>query len=427
MCRIKKNDFTILFAFFIAFACLASHALQARAQTLSDRIAALLSSKQLAGAQVAIDMRELVPTGSQEVYSLHPDLPLMPGSNAKVLTTAAAFDRFGADYDLPTRLYIVGNDLVVVGGGDPALGDPVLSQYVGWKPTTPFEIWAGILKKKGLTHFDNLYIDDSIFDHQFTNPLWPSGQSSDWYEAPVGGLNYSLNVKPTPGNADGTAVDDPGLYAGSAIWQTFTANGITFDGQLLRGSLTQLDASGQAKPLATFETPLPAILRRAHTDSINLMAEALCKLLGHDATGRPGSWADGIAAIQAYLKSLGISQDMVTLADGSGLSHSDRIAPEALTMVLAHIASEPDAAVYINSMARPGSGTLIHRFIGSPAARDIYAKDGHITGASTLCGYLFVDGRKFVFSVMVNHYHGNVNSWEDQVVTALYFAASGKP
>jgi len=424
MCRFNKNVPAIFIALVFSLACLNS---PARAQALSDRIAALLGSKQLAGAQVAIDMRELLPSGSQEVYSFNPDLPLMPGSNAKVLTTAAAFDRFGADYAIATRLYQVGNALVVVGGGDPALGDPVLCQSVGWKSTTPFDIWASVLKKKGLTHFNNLYIDDSIFDHQFTNPLWPPDQSSEWYEAPVGGLNFSLNVKPASDNPNGTAVDDPGFYAGAAIWQTLNANGIRFDGQLLRGSLAQLDPSGQAKPLATFETPLPAILHRAHTDSINLMAEALCKLLGHDATGRPGSWADGIAAVRSFLKSLGIGPDLVTLVDGCGLSHADRIAPAALTTVLAHVAAEPDAMVFINSMGRPGAGTLVHRFIGSPAASGVFAKDGHVTGASTLCGYLFVNDRKFVFSVMVNHYHGNVNSWEDQVVTALYLTADGKP
>jgi serine-type D-Ala-D-Ala carboxypeptidase/endopeptidase (penicillin-binding protein 4) len=422
----KLKNFCHLVLAILIF-CLWSVGPAVRAVNLSNRISALMASPQLKGAQVAIDLCRLDPSGPTSVYSFHPDLPLMPGSNAKVLATAAAFDRFGADGVIQTSLYQVGNDLVVVGGGDPALGDPVLSQMVGWKPTTPFDIWARVLKKKGLTHFNNLYVDDTIFDHQFVNPLWPGSQSQEWYEAPVGGLNFSINVRSSPNNPDGIAVVDPGLYAGAAIRQALVDDGIAIDGRVLRGSLQLLTSDAGIEPLATFGTPLRAILHRAHVDSVNLMAEALCKLLGHAATGQPGSWANGVAAEEDYLKSLGVDPSLFALVDGSGLSHADRIAPVVLTTVLAHIALEPDGNVYINSMGRPGYGTLIHRFIGSPAASDVFAKDGHVTGASTLCGYLFVNGQRFIFSVMVNHYHGNVNSWEDQVVTALYFDAGGKP
>ncbi len=457
----------------------------AGAQSLAARMAALLASGQLRGAQVGINMVELGPRGPAPVYSYHPDLPLMPGSNGKLLTTAAAFDRLGPRAVIKTRLYSVGNDLVIVGGGDPALGDPVLCQRAGWKVTTVFDQWAARLVALGRTQFNDLIVDDDIFNHHFVNYKWPrnGGQRLDWYEAHVGGLNFALNciqwaptvhangaigvriipsssytpvtiearrgpaqnvwmwrapghdhfflrgqVRQTGDYLMQTTIVDPGLYTGAVLRRSLVKHGVRITGVVRRGTLANISATRRAAPqlLATYETPLRAILYRANTDSINLMAEALCKLLGHDATGRPGGWTNGTAAVRAYLRTLGIPGNLVHMVDGSGLSHDDHIAPAAITTVLAHVAGERDGRVFIDSLCRPGHGTLIYRFRGSPVARHVRAKDGHIDGASTLSGYLFVHGHTFVFSIMCNYYHGNVNPWQDQVVEALYYWAGGR-
>ena len=456
------------------------------APELARRIDALLRDPQLHGAQVGVDIVKLTPQGPTSLYRFHPTVALMPGSNAKLLTTAAAFDRLGPHAVIATRLYRVGDHLVLVGGGDPALGDPVLCHRAGWQSTTVFQQWANHLRALGLTHFHDIVVDDSIFNHDFVNARWPLGgaQYLDWYDAPVGGLNFALNcirwrpvidahgavglsIKPFSayppvaiqahrGPAQRfwlwrglhsaecflrgsvqqsdpywrqTTIADPGLYTGAVLRQVLVDHGIQITGSVRRGGLDSAATAPGTKPqlLATYETPLTAILYRANTDSINLMAEALCKLLGHLATGQPGGWANGTAAVQAYLRSLGIPTAWVQLVDGSGLSHLDHVAPAALIQVLVHIAMERDGKIFIDSMCRPGHGTLIYRFRGSPAAPHVRAKDGHITGASTLSGYLFAPDGVFVFSIMCNHYHGNVNGWQDRLVTALFNAESAHP
>ena len=161
----------------------------ARADGLSRQIAALLRSPQLRGAQVGICLAEMGPTGIEPIYEHNADMPLMPGSNGKLLTTSTAFAKLGAKAVIKTRLYRMGNNLVIVGGGDPALGDPVLCQRVGWKVTQVFHDWAAQLKRLGISSAHNIYIDDSIFNHHFFNQKWPtpSSQRLDWYEAEVGG------------------------------------------------------------------------------------------------------------------------------------------------------------------------------------------------------------------------------------------------
>lgn len=448
-----------------------------KADTLSGQIAALLESPQLRGAQVGICLAEMGRTGIEPIYEHNADLPLMPGSNGKLLTTSAAFAKLGPKATLKTRLYRVGNNVVIVGGGDPALGDPVLCQRAGWKVTQVFRDWAAQLKKIGVNSVHNIYIDDSIFNHHFFNQKWPTPASQRlyWYEAEVGGLNFAMNcVQWSPQiNANGSlsvnlipdtsytpitiqaqrgpnesvwiwrppgtnnlslrgtvnassnyymqvTIHDPGLYTGAVFRHVLRESGIAVTGRVIRKTLSAASAVDLPQLVAVYQTPLVDILHRANTDSINLMAECLCKLLGHLATGKPGGWVNGDAAIMAYLKSIGINLQLVHMVDGSGLSHHDHIAPSVLVEVLAHDLLLPDAKVFVDSLCRPGHGTLIYRFRGSPAAAHIRAKDGHVTGASTLSGYLWDHHHTFIFSVMVNHYIGNVNGWEDQVIDDLY-------
>ncbi len=445
----------------------------AGARSLAGEISGLLASPQLRGAHVGINIVELTRTGPSPVFSFHVRTPLMPGSNGKLLTTCAIFDRLGSHAMIQTRLYQVGHNLVVVGGGDPALGDPVLCRRAGWKVTSVFDNWAARLKALGDTRFHDIIVDDSIFNQHFRNLKWPGGQRMDWYEAPVGGLNFSLNcvqwnpvvynngaiginlvpdspftpvtiqarrgplqscwlwraagsdhfylrgqVRATGDYAMQATISDPGLFAGNVMRQSLVNQGIIVSGVVRRGTLAA--AGGTPRLLATYETPLLDILHRANTDSINLMAESMCKLLGHLATGEPGSWANGDAAVMAWLGKMGIGPQLAHMVDGSGLSHFDHIAPVALTAVLAKMAYRPDGRAFINTLCRPGHGTLIHRFMGSPVGKHVRAKDGHITGASTLSGYLFVGQRTFVFSIMCNYYHGNVNPWQDRLVIDLY-------
>jgi D-alanyl-D-alanine carboxypeptidase/D-alanyl-D-alanine-endopeptidase (penicillin-binding protein 4) len=192
--------------------------------------------------------------------------------------------------------------------------------------------------------------------------------------------------------------------------------------------------------LAVHETPILSVIRRANTNSLNMMAEALCKRLGYDASGgrQPGSWATGTAAVEAYVTSLGVKPDWVSLDDGSGLSNRNRVAARAFTAVLAHVAAKPDGQQFIATLAVPREdGTLEHRFKGTGRggiAGYVHAKTGHIAGVSTLSGYLEVPAgpgggdkvRKFAFSILCNKYQGNVNPWQDQVCETLYNWAGGK-
>lgn len=144
--------------------------------------------------------------------------PMAPASNMKVFTTGAALERLGADYMFRTQLVLDKGPsharLVVVGGGDPAFGDPELLRTMSWTDeqgrvqaglTTEhlLRVWTDALAASGATRFDELVVDGRIFDRECYHPSWPADQYAESYCAEVWGLNFHANVLhvlPAPGS-----------------------------------------------------------------------------------------------------------------------------------------------------------------------------------------------------------------------------------
>ena len=141
------------------------HAVSARADLSAD-IQTILSDRLLNKADVGISIVKLgsSPQTSAVVFKQDSELPLIPASNLKVVTTSAALDALGSNFRFRTVLAKHGDDLVLIGDGDPTLGDADLLSKVGWKVTTVFQNWAETLSKHGVKQFKNLVVDDSVFE-----------------------------------------------------------------------------------------------------------------------------------------------------------------------------------------------------------------------------------------------------------------------
>src|SRR5262249_36285727 len=93
------------------------------------------------------------------IYRFDSDIPLIPASNLKLLTTSAFLDHFGGDFKFHTPLLMKDGDLYLIGDGDPTLGDAELLKKLGWESDTAFRAWADELKKRGITSVRNVYVD----------------------------------------------------------------------------------------------------------------------------------------------------------------------------------------------------------------------------------------------------------------------------
>ena len=119
------------------------------------------------------------------------DRLVMPASNMKILTLAAAAERLGWDYTFPTTIRAAGpivdgvlqGDLVVHGTGDPMLNARQVS------PTAVLDGWADAIRAAGVHRVAGRLVgDDNAFDDQPFGQGWSWDYLQDGYAAPVGAL-----------------------------------------------------------------------------------------------------------------------------------------------------------------------------------------------------------------------------------------------
>ncbi len=165
----------------------------------------------------------------ETLYSLNPGTFLMPASNMKVVTMAAAAERLGWDFTFMTKVVATGpveggvlkGDLVVVGSGDPSLGG---------RPTegpTVVERWADQIRARGITRIEGRVIGlDNVFDDEGLGQGWAWDYLAYGYATPVSGLGFNENVVKlsfAPGSAAGDPVavaarpDGSGLAIEAAV------------------------------------------------------------------------------------------------------------------------------------------------------------------------------------------------------------------
>lgn len=394
-------------------------------------------------------------------YASEVDRPLKPASVQKLLVTAVALERFGPDFRYRTELYLRDGELWIVGGGDPGLGDERLAARGGRDAQAVLTDWSAALRSRGVAAVHRIVLDDGVFDTQFRHPDWPASQADRWYQAPVGGLNLNdncldvkvqvsgrnvtLQLRPDiplnlidntlrvdrrqritlkrpadsdtiqlrgtvsrSGELDPVAVRDPTLFFAQSLKHALERGGIAVQGPVVRRHLTPEELAA-AERVAAQETPLPDVLWRCNTFSQNLFAECLLKSLAAYGPGgvrrdTPGSWDEGVAALETGLRELGVDLDGAVLRDGSGLSHANRATARQLVTLLLRMRRHPHADVFLASLAEPGQeGSMRNRY-DDPALRGrLRAKTGTIAGVRALAGYATrPDGTTLAFAILVN-------------------------
>jgi D-alanyl-D-alanine carboxypeptidase/D-alanyl-D-alanine-endopeptidase (penicillin-binding protein 4) len=182
----------------------------------------------------------------ETLYSVNARKLLMPASNMKIVTLAAAAERLGWDYTYETQLLRVGaidagalnGDLVVAGSGDPSL---VVADGVSARV---FDEWADRLKALGVrTILGRIVGDDDAFDDDELGFGWSWDDLPDDYAAGVSALQFNENAaRVTVG--PGTAAGD---FASVAIAPTGT--GLTIN------SLLTTSAAGTPPSIAARRLP----------------------------------------------------------------------------------------------------------------------------------------------------------------------------
>jgi len=159
---------------------------------------AVLARPTLRGMTVAVAVAD-AETG-ERLFSRNIDRPMVPASNLKLLTTAAAVAELGADWRFATRLLgtaaldadgVLRGDLVLWGSGDPSLRRDVFD--AAGLPDPALHL-AGLARQAGLRRVDgSLLIDEGYLDREVLNPDWEPSDLANDYAAPISALSIHGN------------------------------------------------------------------------------------------------------------------------------------------------------------------------------------------------------------------------------------------
>jgi D-alanyl-D-alanine carboxypeptidase/D-alanyl-D-alanine-endopeptidase (penicillin-binding protein 4) len=226
---------------------------------------------------------------------------------------------------------------------------------------------------------------------------------------------------------DYMAVWNPTSYAATLFRAALLRHGVQIGRSVVDGA-TPADARTLAqRDSMTLGELLVPFLKLSN----NMHAEVLLKAMGRATSGQ-GTWAAGLAAASGALAALGVDMTVQRQVDGSGLSRQDLLTNHQITTLLLAVRAEPWFPVWYEALPIAGAtdrmvgGTLRSRMVGTPAAGNVHAKTGTLTGVSALSGYVTdATGRTLVFSMINNNSLGGVAALTDAVAVAL--ASYGGP
>lgn len=368
------------------------------------------------GERVNVSVAD-VATGTA-LYGRGQDSLTVPASVTKLATGVAVLAARGPAYRIPTRAVAGPNpgEVVLVGGGDPTLAVDRNGFYPGAARLD--DLAAQVRKALGGPAPTRVIVDSALFSGQVYGPGWDN-------DIPTGGFGAAITALTTDGarrdpeaarktfdDTHGAAerVPQPDLTAGRRFAKLLGLSGDA--AEVKRGSAPT--ASGGATPAPGTELgrvespPMVRLVDIMISDSDNVIAEYMARQVAL-AKGKPASYAGGAAATDQVLGELGLPVDEIDLADGSGLSRTNRISPSLLTdlITLAGDGSHPELAAIFGGLPVGGwSGTLGDRYQESATragAGMVRAKTGTLTGVNAIAGLVTTaDGRLLTFAVLTD-------------------------
>jgi D-alanyl-D-alanine carboxypeptidase/D-alanyl-D-alanine-endopeptidase (penicillin-binding protein 4) len=310
----------------------------------------------------------------RELYATRPDAGRVPASVEKLYTTSTALMRLGPGAQLETTVLaeqpitpdgVLEGSLYLRGGGDPTLGREA------------FETLAGELSALGLTEVAGGVVgDESRFDTRRGPPS--SRYRTSGYVGPLGALIYDRGR--TGVRAPYFQVS-PAKFAAEAFARALKREGI----KVVVGDSGAGRTPAFATSLATWKSPTMAELaRRSNVPSDNFIAEMLIKVVAATPE-EPGTTSAGARIVRSTLAALGLSPQV---ADGSGLSRSNRTTPRQVVKLLTRLAEGELYEPFEASLAVAGrTGTLRDRMRRSAARDRCRGKTGSLISVSALAGY----------------------------------------
>lgn len=455
----------MLHRFFITISSVFILCTSAAAQTMAQRIDALLDDNIFVDSDASVAIYDL--DDDTLLYEYRAQKLCRPASVTKVITATVALSRLGCDYTVDTHLWSDenasgGKNIYVQGSIDPLFSEDDLMSLVA-------QFASG-------THIDTLFADCSFMDSIYWGPGW-SWDDTPWefqpYISPLMlcGGTVQVTVKPSVRGEAPTVECYPQSNYYTIVNEAVTQGGRGEKLTILRDWLDgtnvirikgdcnkaksekmnllpsqdyfmkvfseRLDSAGvsvgtvaytpvpqSAQLLYSVQRPIADITGEALMESNNLCAEALSYHLGALYGERPVRQEMGPKIMKGFLDFKIDAPERYHIADGSGLSLYTYLSADIIlqTLRLAY----NDKKVYetiLASLPLSGiSGTMKNRTKNSAAYKKVYAKTGTVKGVCTLAGYARAANGHTLAFVILNQGSmsaSTVRRWQDKVCDVL--------
>ncbi len=446
--------------FILTILLTATLAFCANASSLSKSIDAVISRSSQKNVKFGINIIEA--GNGRYVYSRNASESMIPASNMKVITTASALHYLGPDFVYQTKVALQGNTLVIIGSGDPLLGDQINDSKKGRQKGWLLKDITKTLKQADVNCVNDIVMDTTVFDDERVHPSWPIDQLNKRYACEVSGANYNENciditcvkrsgvvevivepqtgyiqtinkVRPITSGREGVgayrtevmnrllvsgkckdkeglkvAIERPAAFFAYLLAEELNRSGIKVKGSIYEKQSPDLS---ELKLLKIYKTPIVDCITRANRDSHGLATEALGKTIAaHNNGGVSGNWPDAANLMSNYLTKLGISRNRFNIDDCSGLSRKNLLSPDTLTTVLMAMRKSSNWPLFRDSLAVGGvRGVVISRYFREPKYKGkVIGKTGSINSVKSFSGYCTVNGKEYIFSILT--YKANLNT-----------------
>jgi serine-type D-Ala-D-Ala carboxypeptidase/endopeptidase (penicillin-binding protein 4) len=393
--------------------------------TTIDPATARLTAR-LAAAMAGTTGCLLVTNGTSTLYADDAGAPFAPASTEKLLVAETAISLMGPNFRFVTKVVAsappqagrVAN-LWLVGSGDPLLVTPEFIAFTAGQPRvlgypyTPIASLADAVAAAGIRSVPGgIHGDDSRYSRLRWLPVWPALYRQEQDIGALSALTVNEGIaqlKPMI-----TLAQDPPATASSELGRLLGSRHVA-----AAASIDGTAPAGAVVVAQVMSWPLSQIVQAMLRASDNLIAELLVRELDRHAGGT-GTTAGGLAVILRQEAALGIPVAAAHLDDGSGLAPTDRASCSLLLSALDQT-DRPGLQVVAQGLAVAGrSGTLVHRFVGTPLAGKLAAKTGSIVDVAGMVGFLNVS-LPLRFALLLNQpgTSGALATKVDQVVAAI--------
>jgi len=382
------------------------------AQNLKADLDAIVMSPKLRGATAGILVTE---TDGTVLYEHEADRRLNPASNEKLFTCAYALHVLGPDFRPNTRFWAERDALVVRSEGDPTLPYDALQSIAKKlnprrKPVKVSEAFrAGYPATWELDDLPNRYaapvyaftVDRASLELWCVNgkvELRPArfdigiervshtGPFHDEFDVFHHRLKLYGELPKTDKRLDTLGLPDADFQAASVL-----------------GRSVRFVTEAPSRPPDFVYTgdPIKETLATCLQMSDNNLAESFLLMAASRKGDLDDPYGQAIPQLKAFLHDqVGLDPGEADMADGCGMSRHDWVTPWAINRLLRWSLRQTTGPMWRTSLDHPGSGTLTYRLKGIP----FQGKTGTIDCVSAISGYLDVDGRTVVVSIILNNF-----------------------